>query len=141
MPCDGRATIAKSFQCLEELTHGLVCRRCCHTSHISGCAFPAISSKFSPIRKSRLLSRFDNWCVPGLFGELGASSLEIESARIMADSSLKLPRTLCFFLQAVCGQSITLELRNKLVVRGVLDSVDPRMKYVGNVPPLSSTRL
>lgn len=65
---------------------------------------------------------------------LGASSVSIAITKIMADSSLKLPRTLCFFLQEVCGQSVTLELRNKFVVSGVLDSVDPRMKYVGTLP-------
>lgn len=44
--------------------------------------------------------------------------------------SLKVPRTLNFFLRSLCGQVLTVELRNGVHVRGGLDSIDTNMKYV-----------
>lgn len=57
------------------------------------------------------------------------SNYRIQSARQLTKmNGLKLPRTLCFFLQALCDTKLTIELRGAIIVEGVLDSVDPRMK-------------
>lgn len=50
----------------------------------------------------------------------------------MAAADLKLPRTLNFLLQALCGRELEIEIRNGSTLAGLLDSVDRHMKYVGD---------
>lgn len=53
----------------------------------------------------------------------------IASVRVveMADA-LRLPRSLNFFIRALCGQTVTVEVRGDCHITGVLDSVDAKMK-------------
>lgn len=58
----------------------------------------------------------------------------------MKDPFSRLPRSLCFFLQALRDKVVTIELRGSHIARGLLDSVDARMKYVHLYPSHSLLR-